>query len=172
MVAVSVAAVVALLVVPSWVARNEPSGPGGPRQPAPSPAVDRIGTRAWSAVDCPHRATSCAVPTMLNLGGARFVHHHSTRQLVQQRDSRTRTLVRVVSPARGRRWVLVGAQGTSTSSRLSVRLGDATAARLASGALTFIAVPGTRRPVQVTVSDDGLAGGGETLQIEEYDSIS
>ena len=163
LVVVCVAVVVVVLVLPSWVARN--SATGGPTQ-----GPDEIGTRTWTATSCPGRGLDCRVPTSLDLGGARFVHVHGHRQAVSQGDDGSRTLVRRISPASGRRWLLVGADGTSSASRLSLTLGQQRTSPISSGTLTLVAVPGTHRPVRVVVSDDGTVGGHEVLRIEEYDA--
>jgi hypothetical protein len=167
LVVATVAAVVALLVLPGRVAREGPTGPGQPPSPTPTQEADAVGSRNWTAVTCPGHGTGCRAPTVLNLGGARFLHQRSHRQAVVQRDPSTRTLVQEVSPAGGKGWVLVGADGASSASQLSIRLGG-TAASIPSGNLTLISVPGKHRPVQVTVSDYGRSGGHEVLRIEEY----
>ena len=170
-VAVSVAAVVAVLVLPGWVARSGTTGPDRPTPPSPTGEVEAVGTRDWSALECPGHAVGCRVPDMLNLGGARFLHGHGHRQAVDQRDPSTRTLVRTISPGGGRRWLLVGADGATSSSQLSITLGHAPSASIPPGTLTFLSVPGTHRPVQVTVSDYGYNRGPELLRIEEYDAL-
>ena len=171
LVVLCVAVVVVVLVLPSWVARNSATGgPDQPVPPAPTQGPYEIGTRTWTATSCPGRGLGCRVPLSLDLGGARFVHVHSHRQGVSQRDPGTRTLVRRVSPASGRRWLLVGADGTSSASELSLTIAQQLTSPISSGTLTLVAVPGTHRPVRVVVSDYGTVGVHEVLRIEEYDA--
>jgi hypothetical protein len=171
LVATTVVVVVALLVLPGRFARGGTAGPDRPQRPTPTVEPDAVGARNWTAVECPGHALGCRVPTVLNLGGARFLHRHSHQQVVEQREPRTRTLVHTVSPAGGKRWVLVGADGASSASQLSVRLGDKPSASIPSGTLTLLSVPGKHKPVQVTVADYGRSGAREALHIEEYDAL-
>jgi hypothetical protein len=170
LVTATVVVVVALLVLPGRFARGGATGPDQPPTPTPTAEVDAVGTRNWTAAECPAHALGCRVPNVLNLGGARFLHRRSHSRVVQQRDPATRTLVHTVSPAGGKRWVLIGADGASSASQLSIKLGNA-AASIPPGTLTMISVPGKRRPVQVTVADYGRSGAGEVLRIEEYDAL-
>ncbi len=170
-VAVSVLAVVLVLVAPRWLAGRASQGPVPPGVPEPTREAQTVGTRDWHALECPGHAVGCRVPTLLNLGGARFLHRHGHRQAVLRRDPSTRTLVRTVSPASGRRWILVGADGASSASELSIKLGDAPSASIPPGSLTMLSIPGRSHPVRVTVADYGRAGGREVLQIEEYDAL-
>ena len=171
-VAVCVVAVVVLLVAPGWLAgRSAGGGPGQPRPSAPTGPADAIGSRNWTAVECPRHAVGCPVPTVLNLGGARFLHRSTHRQQVRQREPDTRSINLDVSPAGGRRWLLVGAQDASSASQLSITLGDREPAPLPPGTLTFLSVPGKHRRVEVTVADFGRPGGREVLHLEEYDAL-
>lgn len=171
LVATTVLVVVALLVLPGWLARGGATGPAEPQRPTPTVEPDSVGARNWTAVECPGHALGCRVPTVLNLGGARFLHGRGHRQAVEQRDPPSRTLVHTVSPAGGKRWILVGADGASSASQLSVRLGDRPSDSIPSGTLTLLSVPGKHKPVQVTVADYGRSGAREVLHIEEYDAL-
>ena len=166
----TVVVVVALLVLPGRFARGGSTGPDQPPTPTPTQAIDAVGSRNWTATTCPGPGHGCRVPTVLNLGGARFQHKRSHTRAVVPGDPSTRTLVRTVSPAGGKAWVLVGADGASPTSQLSIRLGSE-AASIPPGTLTLVSVPGKKRPVQVTVSDYGRSGSHEVLQIEEYEAL-
>jgi hypothetical protein len=166
----TVAVVVVLLVLPGRFAGGGIAGPDQPGNPTPTQQIDAVGSRDWAAVTCPGPGHACRVPTVLNLGGARFEHRRSHTRSVQQGDPATRTLVHVVSPAGGRRWVLVGADGAGPAAQLSIRIGSE-AASIPPGTLTLVSVPGKKRSVQVTVSDYGTNGAHEVLRIEEYDAL-
>ena len=70
-----------------------PSGPAQPLPPAPVAQVETIGTRDWACAGVPAGTSHCRVPSLLDLGGARFRHVRSHRQAVRQRDVASRTLV-------------------------------------------------------------------------------
>ena len=106
-----------------------------------------------------------------HLDGARYRHVSGHSQAVRQRDVASRTLVTTVTAGSGRRWLLVGAEGSSSASALSVRLGSGDATALLPGTLTFLPVPGHQQRVQVTVADYGRSGAGELLRVEEYDAL-
>ncbi len=169
--AASVAAVVTVLSVPGWLASAGSSGPGQPLPPAPVAQVETIGTRDWASPECPAGTSHCGVPSVLDLDGTRYEHATGHRQAVRQRDVASRTLVTTVSAASGRRWLLVGAEGSSSASALSVRFDGGDATVLLPGTLTFLPVPGHQPRVQVTVADYGRSGAGELLRVEEYDAV-
>jgi hypothetical protein len=169
-VAASVAAVVAVLAVPGWLAAGV-SGPSEPLPPVPTPREETIGTRSWTAQECPGGGSRCAVPAVLDVAGARFLHVGGHRQAVHQRDLPSRTLVTTVDAGSGRRWLLVGATGASSASALSVQLGSGESAVVRPGTLSFLSVPEGRQRVQVTLADYGRPSAGERLRIEEYDAL-
>jgi hypothetical protein len=170
-IAATVAAVIVVLSVPGWLMASSTGGPGQPRPPTPTPQQDTVGTRDWQAKECPAKVTRCRVPPLINLAGAAFVHVGSHRQSVRQRDLGSRTLATSVAGASGRRWVLVGAIGTSSASALTVQLGPGEPAAVLPGTLTFLSLPSTHGRVEVTVADYGRPGAHEVLRVEEYDAM-
>ena len=177
----SMSVVVATVVVVVGAARaartDRPQQPAAPaartshRCRRPRSRTAAVGSRNWTAITCPGHGLGCRVPTCSTSGGARFQHGRSHRQDVEQREPSSRTLSVRVSPNGGRRWVLVGADGSSSASELSIRFSDRVAAVIPSGTLTLLSVPGKSRPAEVTVSDYGRSGADEVLRIEEYDAL-
>ena len=164
----SAAAVWVVLVAPTVLARlpvsTTPPGPTALR--GGLAAVEGPGSRDWDGLGCARR--TCPVPARLDLHGRTFAAGAGTHQRVHRDDVSTRTLRWTVRlGTRQQHWVLVGAEGSSSASDLTVQLGSAALVSVPSGRLTLLEVPPDGRSVQVSLVEGGRSG-AETLWIQEY----
>ena len=164
----SAAVVWAVLLAPNVVAHRHLGSPsqdtsalaGGPA------AAEGPGSRDWDALVCGRR--SCSAPAHLDLQGRTFAAGAGTHQRVRRDDVSTRTLRWTVRlGTRQQHWVLVGAEGSSSASELTVQLGSAPLVGVPHGRLTLLQVPAQGRSVRISLVEGGRSG-AETLRIQEY----
>jgi hypothetical protein len=106
-------------------------------------------------------------PRQIDHGGALFYTVGGRRQAVLV-DSPASHQLRVTMPRSQRdRWILVGAEGAGSDSRLAVVLGDAAEVTLPPGRLSLFSIPGHGRLV-VTVAELGRPRDHEVLRVQEY----
>lgn len=161
----TVAAVVATIGIPTWLAAAPDVG-GVPRPPTPTRAPDSPGARTWQQLRCPATTPDdCAAPSQIDHAGVLL---HTVGAGRRTLAAPGRALTATMAPSRRNRWVLVGAEGAGSDSRLTVLLGSAAEAVVPPGRLSLFSLPGHRRLV-VTVADLGRPRAGEVLRVQQYE---
>lgn len=165
----TVLAVVAALVLPSFLSGSAPSVPSVPQPPAPIREVDTPGSTTWHAVRCqPFEVHGCEDPKEIDHGGALFHTVGGSQQTVLKDSPGSRRLSVAVPASQHDRWVLVGAVGAGRDSSLNVVIGTLVEVSVPPGRLTLFALPGNDRVV-VTISDLGFPRQGEVLHVQQYE---
>ena len=167
----ALAVAVAVVAVPRALQRPEQQY-GAPAIVKRSPPEERASAQAWSVERCLPNGSRCTVPYLLREDGTRYASvaggqaptyaggRVTSRFLTYQRDKSSREA-----------YVLVGAVGSRTGSRLVVTFGDRAPIELSPGRLSFLPLPDRSAGLEVRVRELTRPVPHETLVIEEYEPL-